>query len=263
VQKSGPKSRSFFGTILKQFEESGIPFLIGGGYAMKRHTGLRRPARDLDVFVLPGDVDRVLGSFAALDYKVELTFPHWLGKIYMGRHYVDVIFSSGNGLVPVDPLWFEHAVEGVVLGERVKICPAEEMLWSKAFVMERERYDGADVNHLILARGRDMDWDRLLRRFQPHPLVLLSHLTLFLFVYPAQAQLVPSPVWDKLLDALGEERRHSGQAGLICRGPLLSRSQYLDALDRGYADPRLEPEGNLRRRDVAIWTRAGAKENGQ
>src|SRR6266566_30497 len=70
VQKSSPKSRSFFGTALRQFVESDMPFLVGGGYAMKRHTGLARPARDLDLFVLPEDVDRVLRHFAALDYRV-------------------------------------------------------------------------------------------------------------------------------------------------------------------------------------------------
>jgi len=227
---------------------------------MKRHTGLARPARDLDLFVLPEDVDRALRHFAALDYRVELTFPHWLGKIYMGRAYVDIIFSSGNGLVTVDQDWFDHAVDDTVLGQPVRICPAEEMIWSKAFVMERERYDGADVNHLILAKGREMDWDRLLRRFQPHLLVLLSHLTLFLFVYPAQSRLVPKGVWDQLLEKLDEERRTGADSGLVCRGPLLSRSQYLDALDRGYPDPRLEPEGNMRRRDVAIWTKAAVEE---
>ena len=263
MQKSGPKSRPFFRTILEQFAQSGIPFLVGGGYAMKRHTGLKRPARDLDLFVLPGDVERVLQHFAALGYRVELTFPHWLGKIYMGRAYVDVIFSSGNGLVTVDSDWFDHAEEADALGQSVRVCPAEEMIWSKAFVMERERYDGADVNHLILARGREMDWDRLLRRFEAYSLVLLSHLTLFLFVYPAQSGLVPPHVWKTLLSRLDEERRNATEAGLVCRGPLLSRSQYLDALDRGYPDPRLEPEGNMRRRDVAIWTKAAAEENGQ
>lgn len=261
MQKSGPRGGSFFRTVLKQAVESGVPFLVGGGYAMKRHTGLARPARDLDLFIAPADVDGMLRHFAGLGYEVDLTFPHWLGKIYMGRSYVDVIFSSGNGLVTVDSTWFEHAIDDVVLGQSVKICPAEEMVWSKAFIMERERYDGADVNHLILARGRDMDWERLLERFRPHPLVLLSHLTLFLFVYPAQSGVIPERVWTELLDRLDEERRNPTAAGLVCRGPLLSRSQYLEALQRGYPDPRLKPEGNMRRSDVAIWTKAAAQEN--
>ena len=58
----------------------------------------------------------------------------------------------------VDDLWFTHAAPGRVLGVPVLLCPPEEMIWSKAFIMERERYDGADVAHLILACGRELDW---------------------------------------------------------------------------------------------------------
>src|SRR3954465_9396809 len=148
VTESPKKSRgekTFFATALEILAHSKIPFLVGGGYALKRHIGLKRPARDLDLFVDPHDTQRVLSLFGGLGYPVELTFPHWLGKIYRGRRYVDVIFSSGNGIAKVDAGWFQNAVEDTVLGQRVLLCPPVEMIWSKAFVMERERYDGADV----------------------------------------------------------------------------------------------------------------------
>ena len=73
-----------------------------------------------------------------------------------------MIFSSGNGIAVVDEQWFEHATEGEVLGVQVLVAPPEESLWSKAFVMERERYDGADVAHIILAVGDRLDWRRLI-----------------------------------------------------------------------------------------------------
>jgi hypothetical protein len=260
MQKLGPKTKAFFVAVLKHLAESRIPFLIGGGYAMKRHTDFERPARDLDVFILPSDAERVLRLFANLGYRTELTFPHWLGKIYKGNAYVDIIFSSGNGIVTVDDLWFKHAVEDVVFGLPMRVCPAEEMIWSKAFVMERERFDGADVIHLLLGRGPDLDWSRLLDRFQSYRLVLLSHLVLFLFVYPSERDRVPAWVWEGLLAALQAERRGSRDAGRICRGTLLSRGQYLEALERGYRDPRLAPEGTMRRRDVVAWTNAALEE---
>lgn len=43
------------------------------------------------------------------------------------------------------------AAAGDVLGIPVQLCPPEEMLWSKSYVMERERYDGAEVMHLLRA----------------------------------------------------------------------------------------------------------------
>ena len=107
-------------------------------------------------------------------YETELVFSHWLAKIRSPEGFIDVIFSSGNGVATVDDGWFEHATRGRVLGVPVKIAPAEETIWSKAFVMERERYDGADVAHLILAHGERLDWKRLLARFGPHWRVLLA-----------------------------------------------------------------------------------------
>ena len=74
-----------------------------------------------------------------------MPFPHWLGKIHRGEHFMDMIFSSGNGVARVDDLWFEHAPKTNVLGVIVRLSPVEEMIWSKAFIQERERFDGADV----------------------------------------------------------------------------------------------------------------------
>ena len=262
-QKLSPTAKAFFTKTLKILSQSGIPFLVGGGYAMKRHARLDRPARDLDIFVTPGDAERVLRLFAGMGFQVEMTFPHWLGKIYRGRTYVDVIFSSGNGVAAVDALWFEHATADIVLNQHVRLCPPEEMIWSKAYVMERERFDGADVNHLILACGEELDWKRLLWRFGAHRVVLLSHLILFLFVYPSEAERVPDWVWDNLLTELEAERRMSAMADPICRGTLLSREQYLGAVVQGYRDARLVPQGTMTHEDVRTWTKAAREEKPQ
>ena len=74
MQKPGPKSVSFYATVLKLMDESEIPFLVGGGYALKRHTGTGRPTRDLDLFVLPSDTERVLQMFREQGYRAELPF---------------------------------------------------------------------------------------------------------------------------------------------------------------------------------------------
>ena len=252
----GPKKRAFFTEVLRALVSTGRPFLVGGGYALRAHTGTGRVARDLDVFVHPRDVRFLLDHFEGLGYRTDLTFPHWLGKVYKDRIYVDLIFGSGNGVAAVDDAWFEHAFESEVLGIPVRLSPAEEMLWSKSFVMERERYDGADVVHLLDVHGRDLDWNRLLHRFGPHKLVLLSHLVLFHFVFPSKIDRVPGWVWDDLLRHLADSRRDAKRADDVCRGTLLSRTQYLLALRNGFRDARLPPEGTMRREDVEAWTDA-------
>src|SRR5690349_11249836 len=178
-----PETREFYCRALTTLERSGVPFLVGGAYAFERYTGIARHTKDLDVFVREADCGDALAALEATGCRGELPFPHWLAKAYCGDHFVDLIFGSGNGIAPVDDDWFRYAVDETVLGIPVKIVPAEEMIWQKALIMERERFDGADVAHLLRARAERLDWDRLLDRFGEHWPVLLSHLILFGYIY--------------------------------------------------------------------------------
>ena len=131
-------------------------------------------------------------ALASDGIATDLTFPHWLGKAGQGRHFVDLLFGSGNGVCPVDGEWFAHARQMRMWRVPARLCPPEEMIWSKSFVQERERFDGADVLHLLRAQADALDWPRLLDRFGPHWEVLLSHLVLFGFVFPAERDRVPA-----------------------------------------------------------------------
>jgi hypothetical protein len=137
------------------------------------------------------------------------------------------------------------------------------MIWSKSFIMERERYDGADVAHLLHDCGDDLDWARLVERFGDHWRVLLSHLVLFGFIYPQRRAAVPEWVLDELLARLEGERETAFTAGKLCRGTLLSRTQFLvDVEERGYRDARLPPRGNMTPQDVERWQRLAEEEEG-
>src|SRR5262245_35757932 len=227
AEELDPRTRELYRHALWALSKAGVPFLVGGAYALAEFTGVVRHTKDLDVFVRPADVGHALDALCAAGYRTELTFTHWLGKAYRGDDFLDVIFSSGNGLVTVDDGWFEHSVPAEVVGLPVWLCPVEETICSKAFVMERERYDGADIAHLIRARAREMDWPRLLRRFGPHWRVLLGCLVLFAFIYPSERSLVPAWVMDELTARLREETLSPPPAGRVCQGTLLSREQFL------------------------------------
>ncbi|HYU34583.1 MAG TPA: hypothetical protein VEW48_20730 [Thermoanaerobaculia bacterium] len=251
----------FYRKAMETLQQAGIPFLVGGAYAYARYTGVVRHTKDFDVFIHPRDYDRALEAFARSGCQVERKFPHWLGKAWCGDDFVDVIFSSGNGVARVDRGWFERAVDEEVLGMPAKLCPVEEMIWSKSFIMERERFDGADVAHLLHCRAADIDWKRLLDRFGEHGRVLLSHLVLFSYIYPDDAGLIPRGILDTLFEQVKTAQREPAGGKRLCRGPILSRGQYLiDIEEWGYRDARLEPLGSMTDEEIAIWTAEAREE---
>jgi hypothetical protein len=105
--------------------------------------------------------------------------------------------------------------------------------------MERERYDGADIQHLLLVCGPYLDWDRLVRRFGAHWRVLLSHLVLFGFIYPNERERVPAKVIADLAARLHEEVSRPAVQERVCQGTLMSRKQYVvDTEKWGFQDAR-------------------------
>jgi hypothetical protein len=252
-----PQARAFYRDVIDRLNDHEIPFLVGGAYALAPYTGIERHTKDFDIFVRRRDYDAVMRVLERRGCTIELTFPHWLGKAYCGDDFIDVIFSSGNALAAVDDEWFAHAVPAKVFDRSVRLCPVEEIIWSKAFVMERERFDGADILHLLRARADRLDWERLLRRFGSNWRVLFVHVLMFGYVYPHAREMVPQWVMDELLARLQRERRALSGAERTCHGTILSRQQYLiDIAEWGYRDGRLPPNGAMTPEEIARWTDA-------
>jgi hypothetical protein len=250
-------SHSFYRDALDLLTRARIPFLVGGAFAFVHQTGIDKSTKDLDIFVRPGDVPRVLETCRKAGYEADIVFSHWLAKIKAAEGFIDVIFSSGNGIATVDDGWFAHSREVDLLGLPVRIAPVEESVWSKAFVMERERYDGADVVHILVSHGDTLDWARLIERFGPHWRVLLSHVVLFGFIYPSHRSRVPGWVVEELAQRLLAETAAPDAPVPVCNGTLLSWAQYLgDVLGGEYRDGRIRPYGNMTAHEVARWTAA-------
>lgn len=247
----------FYRRTMELLNRASLPFLVGGGLALTHYTKVARDTKDFDIFVRREEYDAIMTVLAREGYHTELTFPHWLGKATCRDAYVDVIFNSGNGVSAVDDAWFEHAAVGKVFGVDARLCPVEEMIWSKAFIMERERYDSADIMHLILARAESIDWRRLLTRFHSHWRVLFSHLCLFGFIYPSERDRIPGWLMTGLTRRLEKETRTPPPGEKTCQGTLLSREQYLVDVQRwGLADVRHTSASSMSPDDVALWTDA-------
>lgn len=258
-------TRQFYLRALDVIEAAGVPYVVAGAYALAYHAGIVRHTKDLDLFVRRQDVPKALEVLEKeLGTRSDWAHPHWLAKAWAADSdntdgaFIDFIFRSANGMCAVDDAWLDAACPGDVLGRPTPLCPAEEIIWSKAWVMARERFDGADIAHLIQARGREMDWRRLVNRFASGrnggERILLGHLLLFGFAYPAERDKVPAWVLDELMDRVRAEPPAEQN---VCRGTLLSWDQFLpDVKERGYADARVKPHGTLSRTEVERWTAA-------
>lgn len=246
------QSVEFYRHALAILRDADIPHLVGGAYAYARYTGIERHTKDFDVFIRQQDFGRAAWAFQKAGYRTELTFPHWLGKAFHGDDFVDLIFSAGNGVAEVDDLWFTHAVREKVFGVDVELIPPEEMIWSKGLIMERERFDGADVAHVLRAMGERLDWPRLLDRFGKYWRALYAHIVLFGFIYPSDRLKIPAWVIDELTGRLQGEKENAGEQ--VCNGTIVSRQQYLkDIHEWGYQDARLV-DGVMSEEDIELWT---------
>jgi hypothetical protein len=250
----GP-AQTFYRKAVQTLLDSDRPFLVGGAFALAAITGVKRHTKDIDIFLVRRDLEGVLDAFRAAGYETEVTYPHWLAKVRRGGYFLDVIFNLGNGAGPVDDDWLARGFDGEVLGLPVRMCAPEEMIWSKVFVLDRGRFDGADVNHLLRATADRLDWRRLLRRCDAHWPVLLSHLVLFGYTYPSERGRVPDWVMAELLGRLRADLWTTQDDLRVCRGTLFSPTEYrIDVEQWGYRDVRLPPDGDLTREQIRGWT---------
>lgn len=213
-------------SALALLDETGVPYLIGGAYALRTYGGITRDTKDLDVFCKPGDYQRLLETLSLHGYQTSITDANWIAKAHHGEHFLDLIFNSANGLSPVNDTWFEHSRASNLFGVEVHLAPVEGVLWTKMLVQGRYRFDGADVLHIIRLSAGAIDWKRVLMHMDVQWEILLAHLLTFQFVYPSERNRIPRWLMDDLLDRQRRQLDLPVPEERICRGPLLSRTEY-------------------------------------
>lgn len=222
------EARAFYREALTLLNESGAKYLMGGGFAIFHYTGIYRDTKDLDIFCKSSEYPKIMKLFAENGYQTEMTDVRWLAKVYKGDHFMDIIFDTVNNICTVDDSWFEHSTEGTLMDLPVRFMPAEELLWCKIYVQNRERFDGADCNHLMLRWGKNMDWKRVLFRLDPHWHLLLSQILIFQFVYPADyREIIPQWLFDELMERAAMQYDLPSPKEKVCRGPIIDQTQYM------------------------------------
>ena len=240
-----PEREDFYAESLKLLAASGYPFLLSGTYALSCYTGISRPTKDVDLFAKPSDALKILAFFRNHGVPVEMVDERWLARITRGEVFMDLIFNMPTSGSTVSEAWFKAAPKARIYDTVVQLVPPTEFIWSKIFVQDRYRYDGADVAHVILKKHEEIDWRRLLDHLELYWEVLLMALLNFRFVYPSERDLVPKWLMDELLERLTAQRAMPGPGIKICRGRIFSPRDYeIDVTEWGFS----EAFGNLEER---------------
>jgi Uncharacterised nucleotidyltransferase len=188
--------------VLRILEEHRVPHAVSGAFALREHTGVGRPVKDLDIFLTSETAGTTLELLRKHGFRCEICDPVWLAKAHRDDFFVDFITGMSNATITVTDSWITRAQPAEVLGVPTRVLAAEELLASKLFVVRRERFDGADIAHIIYATGGRLDWSRILELAGSHWEMLLWTLLLFRYVYPAQSHFVPLLVWTQLVNRL-------------------------------------------------------------
>ncbi len=222
--------------VLTLFQARKIPFAVSGAFALHEHTGIWRDTKDLDLFLAQEDIPRALDALLSEGLKTEICDPVWLCKARRGDYFVDLITGMSNAVVTVQHDWIERATSADVLGLDVKVLAAEELIASKLFVTRRERFDGADIAHVIHGTAGNLDWGRVLQLIGEHWMVLLWTLVLYQYVYPAHSHFVPRALWNDLLMLLRNELDHPNPQAAF-RGSLIDDKMFaIDVKEWGMAN---------------------------
>jgi hypothetical protein len=188
--------------VFLRAREVNLHFAVGGAFALAFYTGLWRNTKDLDLYVLPEDRERmiqVLTDCGLSDYYNQAAYDRaWIYRSVRDGNIVDVIWAMANKLTMVDPVWLDHGSEGGLCGERLPLLAPEEMLWANLYIIQRDRSGWPDIFNLLSSAGPSLDWAHILERVATDSPLLASLLSAFAWLTPDRAAEIPGWLWDHL-----------------------------------------------------------------
>ncbi|MEW5803856.1 MAG: nucleotidyltransferase [bacterium] len=193
-----------FSRWLHILNEAAIPYVVGGAFAVYAYTGIWRDTKDLDVFLQPGDLKKALNALSKEGFETEVRDVYWLAKAHKRPYLMDLIFGTSSNQFPVDRSWFEHSQPTEIFGIRTQLAAVEELIASKVYMLKSNRFDGADIVHLIRCVQGRIDWQRVLGHLKDNWEILLLYLILFDFVYPSHSDYLPKELMISLFGQMRE-----------------------------------------------------------
>jgi hypothetical protein len=179
-----------------------IPFALGGGLALGVYTQKFRRSKDIDIYILPEHRDsiiRIMGECGLEDYhSVREYVRDWIYRAHADDVIVDAIWAMANKRAVVDERWLTAGPVVQMFGQQFRVIPPEELMWSKLYVLQRDRCDWPDIMNLMYAAGPTLDWRHLLGRVAEDKPLVKGVLSVFSWLSPERAALIPRYVWEAL-----------------------------------------------------------------
>jgi hypothetical protein len=211
--------------VLSEAEAAGIPFALGGAVALGAYTGTWRNTKDMDLYILPRDRERMIAALtrAGLDdlYPEAPYDPKWIYRGHVDDCIVDTIWAMANGRAEVDEQWLTRGPQLNAHGHVCPVLPPEELMWSKMYVLQRDRCDWPDIINLIHATGPSLDWNHLTKRLEDDVPLLTGILAVFAWICPSRSTGLPKEIWRRARATLHpkDTGSHAGHENLLDSRP--------------------------------------------
>jgi hypothetical protein len=188
--------------VIREASNRGLRFAVGGSLAMAVYAGRVRKSKDLDLYTTPAKKDgliEALGHLGLQDYYERLPYDRsWIYRATTDDTIVDIIWAMANHRTVVDDDWLVRGPEIRFGSETLKLIPLEEMIWSKLYILQRDRCDWPDILNLLDTAGHQVDWERLLDRIGEDTSLLAGVLNVYCWLRSDNARRLPEWLWARL-----------------------------------------------------------------
>jgi hypothetical protein len=171
-----PPLRNALKRSASALKADGVPFALGGGYALWVAGG-PEPSHDVDLVVAETDVEMAANSLAAAGLRIERPPEDWIFKAYCDENgstesgeesaLVDVLHRLGG--VPVTQSLLDTAREYEVLGIRIPVLPATPIMIAKLRSLSEHYCDFAALLLVVRAVREQLDWTEIREATQDNP----------------------------------------------------------------------------------------------
>ncbi len=197
-----PEQWALYDRALRQMQEQNVQCAVGGGLAFSAYARRWRNTKDMDLYIQPADRDAAIAALMRAgfdDYYPQAPYDRQCSfRSIRDGIIVDLLWEMLNGRARVDAGWLSRGPVVTIRGTAVRFLPAEELIWSKLYVLQRDRCDWPDLLNILASAGASLDWNHLLDRIGPDAPLLGAVLSVLRWLAPASTQAFPAWLWPRV-----------------------------------------------------------------